>query len=415
MAFYRKESPRPVRHATMLEVNEFLVLDYVREHDPTSRTDIARDLGLSPASVGRMVARLREDGVVEEAGPSRSNGGRPRSLISYRRDGGAVIAIDLGGTRCRAALADLAGTVLIEDVRLTHSAGDPFATLLAAIDTMLAEATARDTPVVALAVGVPGILDPERGLARDAPYLGWDEFPVVERLGRAVEIPFVVDNDVNLAALAHAWRGDGRRVDHFVTLSVGTGVGAAVVADGRLLQGRHNAAGEVGYLVASREQLGRPITGGLGAFESTASGPGIVARAHALLAIGATSHLTAEEVTSETILAAAVDGDPMAVTIIDELVDELAIAVVAISTVVDPEVLILEGGVGRSMGPYLDRLVARVAPSLPSPPRIVISSLGADATVMGAVAAALELARRRRAPASVVGTFAISGVAGHAG
>src|SRR5881409_1952293 len=64
MAFYRKESPRPVRHATMLEVNEFLVLDYVREHDPTSRTDIARDLGLSPASVGRIVGRLRQDGLV---------------------------------------------------------------------------------------------------------------------------------------------------------------------------------------------------------------------------------------------------------------------------------------------------------------------------------------------------------------
>ena len=100
MTFYLKESPRatrqpvvrPVRHATMLEVNEFLVLDYVREHDPTSRTEIARDLGLSPASVGRIVSRLRQDGLVADAGPSRSSGGRPRAIISYRRDAGAVVA-----------------------------------------------------------------------------------------------------------------------------------------------------------------------------------------------------------------------------------------------------------------------------------------------------------------------------------
>jgi glucokinase len=415
MTFYRKESPRPVRHATMLEVNEFLVLDYVREHDPTSRTDIARDLGLSAASVGRIVGRLRADGLVEDAGAAPSSGGRPRSMVSYRRDAGAVIAVDLGGTRCHAALADLAGTLLAEDSRPTHSDGEAFRTLLAGIEAMRSEGAHRGMPIVALAVGVPGILDPESGVARDAPYVGWDGFPVVDELARAVEIPFVVDNDVNLAALAHAWRGDGRRVDHFVTLSVGTGVGAAVVSDGRLLQGRHNAAGEVGYLIVHQQQLGRPITAGLGAFEASTSGPGIVARAQELLANGGSSALADGEVTSEAVLRYAAEGDALAASIVEELVDDLAMAIVAISTVVDPELLILEGGVGRSMGPYLSRLVERVTPSLPAAPRIVTSSLGSEATVIGAVAAALQLARRGSAPLSVLGSFAISGVAGHAG
>ena len=131
----------------MLEVNEFLVLDYVREHDPTSRTEIARDLGLSPASVGRIVGRLRQDGLVADVGASRSSGGRPRAIISYRHDAGAVIAVDLGGTRCHAALADLAGTVLAEDVRLTHSTGDAFSTLVGAIGLMRDEARRRGVPV----------------------------------------------------------------------------------------------------------------------------------------------------------------------------------------------------------------------------------------------------------------------------
>lgn len=399
----------------MLEVNEFLVLDYVRDHDPTSQTDVARALGLSAASVSRMVARLRADGLVADAGTQPSGGGRPRALVSFRRDAGAVVAVDLGGTRCHAALADLAGTILAEEVRPTHSGGDAFRTLVAGIDAMRTEAQQRGVPVVALAVGVPGILDPESGQARDAPYVGWDDFPVVERLARAVEVPFVVDNDVNLAALAHAWRGDGRRVDNFVTLSVGTGTGAAIVSGGRLLQGHHNGAGEVGYLVVRRELLGRPITRGLGAFESRASGPGLEARARELIASGARSSLAPDEITPEAVLSAAADGDALARSVLDELVDDLAMAIIALISTVDPELVILDGGVGRSLGPSLESLVARIAPSVPSVPRIVISSLDRDATVIGAVAAALELARRRTAPASVLGAFSLSGVASHAG
>ncbi len=395
----------------MLAVNEFLVLDFVRDHDPTTQTDIATGLGLSPASVSRIVGRLRADGLVADTGTQRSRGGRPRALVSFRRDAGAVIAVDLGGTRCHAALADLAGTILTEDLRPTRSAGDSFATLLASIAAMRRQAEQRGVPVVAVAVGVPGILDPEAGLARDAPYVGWDDFPVVEGLARALDVPFVVDNDVNLAALAHAWRGDGRLVDHFVTLSVGTGTGAAIVSDGRLLQGRHNAAGEVAYLVVRREHIARQVSHGLGAFESFASGPGIAARAKELVAAGRPSSLAAGEITPESVLAAAAEGDGLARAVVEELLDDLAMAIVALVCTVDPELVILEGGLGRSLGPYLDALVARVTPSVPSAPRIVISSLGRDATVIGAVAAALELARRRTAPAAVLGAFSMTGVA----
>lgn len=404
-----------MRHATMLEVNEFLVLDYVRDHVPTSRTEIANDLGLSAATVSRIIARLVADGLVDAGGRVRSNGGRPRALISYRRDAGAVIALDLGGTRCHAALADLAGTVLAEDLRLAGTGDAAFTTLLAGIEAMRAEAMRRELPVVALAVGVPGILDPESGRAHDAPRVGWDGFPVVERLLASLDLPFVVDNDVNLAALAHAWRGDARHIGDFVTLSVGTGTGAAIVSDGRLLQGRHNAAGEVGYIVVRKEQIGRPVTDGLGAFESFASGPGVAARARALVSEGHRSTLGDLEITPEAVLEAALQGDALARRVVDELLDDLAMGIVALVALVDPELVVLEGGVGRALGPLLDDLRARVAPSVPFAPRIVISSLGQDATVLGAVAAALGLARQRTAPAAVLGAFSVSGVAGHAG
>src|SRR6185312_16948159 len=267
---------------------------------------------------------------------------------------------DLGGTRCQAALADLAGTVLARDVRPTRAQGDALSTLVAAIEAMRHEAARLDVPVVAMAIGVPGILDPETGAARDAPYVDWDDFPVVARLAQTIDIPFVVDNDVNLAALAHAWRGDGRLVDDFVTFSVGTGTGAAIVSDGRLLKGRHNAAGELGNLVVRRELLSRPITAGLGAFESTASGPGLAARATELIGAGRPSSLADAAITPEAVLAAAAAGDETALRAVRELLDDLAMAIVALICVVDPDRVILEGGIGRSLEPYLGELVARI-------------------------------------------------------
>jgi glucokinase len=272
----------------------------------------------------------------------------------------------------------------------------------------------RGLPVDALAVGVPGIVDPTVGTVRDAPYVAWADFPLVEALAGRVEVPFVVDNDVNLAALAHAWRGDARRIDDFVVLSLGTGSGAAIVSAGRLLQGHHNVAGEVGYLVVRPEMLGWTIRDGLGAFESIASGPGIATRAAALVAQGRASSLAGADITPEGVVAAAAAGDPLARDVIDELIDDLAVVVAAFVCTVDPGLIVLEGGLGRSLGPYLDELTARIAPSLPSMPRIVVSGLGREATVLGAVAAALELARRRAAPAVVQGTFSLGGVARHA-
>ena len=398
----------------MLEINEFLVLDYVRDHGPTTRTDIARDLGLSAASVSRIVGRLVRDALVTETGTVRSPGGRPRTVVSFRRDAGAVIAIDLGGTRTHAALADLGGTILEEDLRPTRSGGEAFTTLLATIDAMREAAERRGLPVDALAVGVPGIVDPSVGTVRDAPYVAWADFPLVEELAGRVGMPFVVDNDVNLAALAHAWRGDARRIDDFVVLSLGTGSGAAIVSAGRLLQGHHNVAGEVGYLVVRPAMLGWTIRDGLGAFESIASGPGIATRAAALVARGRTSSLAGADITPEGVVAAAAAGDPLARDVIDELIDDLAMVVAAFVCTVDPGLIVLEGGLGRSLGPYLEELTARIAPSLPSMPRIVVSGLGREATVLGAVAAALELARRRAAPAVVQGTFSLGGVARHA-
>ena len=403
----------------MLEVNEFLVLDFVRDHATTTRPEIGRVLGLSDSSVSRIIGRLLKSGLAIES-PGRATGtGRPSKTITFNRRAGAVLAVDLGGTESHGSLADLSGAILCEDVRPTQGPGGAFAALSATISTMQAAASQRGLHVDAVAVGIPAILDPEAGKAVGGPAVDWQEFEIVGSLRETLDVPFVVENDANLAALAHAWRGDGRGLRDFVTVMMGTGIGAAIVANGRLVKGRHNAAGEIGYLLTSRAQLHslrlgqasevgeRP--GGYGGLEKLAAGPSIANRARALVEGGAASSLAGVPVTPELIFAAAAAGDRLARGIIDELLDDTALGLVAITTIVDPELIILDGSIGRSLGPYVAELSGRLTGRLVSIPRLCISSLGPNATLVGAIAAAVQLTRQRAAPSALFGAFTVSG------
>ena len=403
----------------MLEVNEFLVLDFVRDHATTTRPEIGRVLGLSDSSVSRIIGRLLKSGLAIES-PGRVTGtGRPSKTITFNRRAGAVLAVDLGGTESHGSLADLSGAILREDVRPTQGPGGAFAALSATISTMQAAASQRGLHVDAVAVGIPAILDPAAGRAVGGPAVDWQEFEIVGSLRETLDVPFVVENDANLAALAHAWRGDGRGLRDFVTVMMGTGIGAAIVANGRLVKGRHNAAGEIGYLLTSRAQLHslrlgqasevgeRP--GGYGGLEKLAAGPSIANRARALVEGGAASSLAGVPVTPELIFAAAAAGDTLARSIIDELLDDTALALAAITAIVDPEVIILDGRIGRSLQPYLAELSGRLTGRLLEVPRLCVSGLGPNATVVGAIAAALQLARERSAPSALFGAFTVSG------
>jgi glucokinase len=384
----------PLRQATMSALNESLVLDFVREHEETSRAAIAAALGLSPASVSRIVGRLIRAGLVTESTEAADGPGRPAARLHFDRRAGCVLAIDLGGTKCHGVLADLAGTIAVEDVRPTNSTPTPFQTLRACIDALLERA---DAPVVAAAVGVPAIVDPATGHVLRGPNVVWHDLALGDELRAVLDVPLLVDNDVKLAAMAQAWRGLGRGVPDFATLAIGTGVGAAIVANGELVRGRNNAAGELGYLILDSEQLAEPHAEGLGGLERVITGPAIAARARALLQShpGRSHRLHADTVTSEQVLEAARTGDEIAGQVVDEVLTALLKALIALCVAADPTVIIIDGGVGRSLEPYLGRLAQGLARHTPWTPTLVVSGLGASSTVLGAIATALWLDRRR--------------------
>jgi glucokinase len=373
--------PRTINANQMRLINRSAVLEFIRLHSPTSRTAIARQLDVSMPTVMRIVDDLFEEGLLTEAGQTQQGMGRRRSLIAYNKDAYAVIGIDLGGTKLYGALSNIGGE-LLHEVNVPHhdtTGEESFDLVVHMVERLLAEAP-QDQDVRGVAVGAPGITKNRSGVVEWAPSLDWRDFPLQERLREQFPLPVFVDNDVNLAVLGEHWFGAGKDVQSMALISIGTGVGAGLVLEGALYRGHSKASGEVGYIVPDVNALGRTYET-FGAFESIVSGTGIEERAVRCLQ----PSTDAQPPTAEEVFAAAREGEPWANGVIDETIDYLALGIANINTLLDLELIVLSGGVAQQADLLIEGVYERIEGVIPRAPRIVASTLGRSATVMGAI------------------------------
>jgi glucokinase len=385
--------PRTIGVGQMRQVNRSAILELIRLHSPIARSEISRLLELSLPTVIRIVDELIADGLVRPTGETAGNTGRPRELLEYDKNGGLVIGFDLGGVSLYGALANIGGEILEEICQNPGSAsGEASYTLLEdMIETLIASASHKDQKLLGLAVGVPGVTHARSGLVEWAPSLNWRDLALRQRLQDHFKLPVVVDNDVNLAVLGEQWFGAGRGVNNLVLLAMGTGLGAGLVIDGVIYRGHHEAAGEVGYFLPGIDAIGRRYEQ-FGAMENIVSRTGIAERARELLR---QTRPAAElgALTAEDVFLAACRGEPWASQIVDETADYLSLVVADISTLLDPELVILSGGVSECTQILIPPILQRIQGLIQHVPRIEVSTLGAKATVMGAISLVLHLTK----------------------
>jgi predicted NBD/HSP70 family sugar kinase len=377
-------------------INERTILEVVRRHGPLSRAQVARDSGLSKPTVSLALASLLGAGLVREVG--RSSGGKGPSAVLYELNptAGWVVGIDVGRRWVRAAIADITGSLVArrEERARIRSAATLIGQIGGIAHDLAAEAGLEWVQVTHATIGSPGVFDPVRGLMEMAPNLpGWGRHGIVERVRDELGTNVTFENDVNLAALGERARGHGRGLRNFVYLWIGTGIGIGIVVDGELYRGARGAAGEIGYLPLGAGDPHDPSTRRRGSFEQAVSADGVVRTAAELGMKGAT--------TAERVFAAARRGDPLGLRAVEVEARRLAPGIATVAAVLDPELVILGGGVGRS-GDLLIPVVERELRALsPLHPRIAVSSLGEDAVLYGSVDTALEAGRREvfhRAP-----------------
>ncbi len=276
-----------------------------------------------------------------------------------------VVGLDIGGTNTRVGLVPAQGgrpVALAQRGTPALGAQDVVVDELAAvveevIETGLGAVGDPDGEVLGLGIGTPGPLDLERGIVLDAFNLGWKSFPLRDALGKAVGLPAILDNDANCATWGEYWQGAGRGARSLVGVTLGTGIGGAIILEGKLVHGASATAGELGHM--SIDFHGRRCKcGNYGCLEAYASGPNIAARAREGLEAGAESVLTSlvegdlTHLTAATVYEAILEGDAYAGEVMLETAKILGAGVANIVNVLNPQVVVIVGGVTLA-GHYL--------------------------------------------------------------
>lgn len=379
-----RPSAEPARPQLMRAMNEQILLDLIRHTGPLSHTELVQGSGLSKATVTGALTRILDTGLVHTVGRRTGRPGPAAALYDIRPQAGYVLALDVGHEYLRGALVDLRGRDHSRaSVPVSSGGREPrIREVISFADSLCSDADIDRNVVIQTVIGTPGVYDSNRdALDLVGSHRHWGTPSALAELRDAFGPQLMLENDIDAAALAELRHGHGRDVDSFAFVSVGTGVGMGLVIGGRLHRGAHGIAGEIAYL---------PFSGGLGTDAVDARHRGeMEASASGAAVVRAAKRLGMSDVTSaQALFAAAAAGDAGAAAIVAEEATLIAKTVGAIVLIVDPDLIVLGGGIGRAPG-FASMIEARLRTMTPIKPPVKVSALGVDAVVDGCLVSGL--------------------------
>lgn len=307
----------------------------------------------------------------------------------------SVLAVDFGGTQIRAARVLRDGSILDENYGLTGDGepGEVVARIIGVVARSWEAATAAGDKPAAISIAAPGPIDFARGVILSAPNIaGFANVPICDSVSERFGIPVFLQNDANAAALAEHEFGAGRGFDHMVYLTISSGIGAGIISHGRLLQGATGNAGEVGQMTVDLNDRVYQ-SGCLGTMEGQASGDHLAKYAASRLAAGQRSSLAKAladggGLDGEAVVAAARDGDPLALATWQRALAGLGAGTVSFVHVLNPEIIVVGGGVANAgemlFAPLRDYVRRWTLPGFSEHLRIVPAALGNRVGILGA-------------------------------
>jgi len=359
------------------------VLGVLLGGDAMTRSQICAATGLSRPTVVDVLARMSGRGMTETETRSLGLAGRNPELISLSPTRAVGFAADVGGSKVVTALVDFAGRVLAERETRTCPEVEQLADQLGELRRDLSrEAAVQLRSVVTAVVGLPGVIGADGRIAHGDNISGLDSRDVRALLRRHLNCPVTIENDVNLAGVGEIDHDGAGRAGTQVLISVGTGIGMAIVHEGRVIRGATGRAGEIAFLPVSGD-LTDPRVRSHGAAELAVSGPALE-RTYAELS---------RREPAERILELAASGDAVASGVLAGFAHDLAGVVLSVAAVLDPDRIVLGGGLGANpllLGPVNDAL----ALISPFPVEVGVSALGNRSGIRGAMALARDDVRR---------------------
>ncbi len=375
------------RTGTIRDINRQIVLNYVREREPISRAEIARESNLQRSTVSAIVDELEAEGLVEEVGEGESTGGRPPTMLRLRTAGAIAIGVAVTPDVTTVACSDLVGRVLAQ--RQFPTDLDSEKTIGQAIEGIQECLRLKGGTIESIGVSLPGMVDPSTGVAIYIPYFKWRDLPFARMISSVVGLPVTIDNDANAVALAELWFGRPEVSDarDFILVLAAEGVGTGIVFDGQIYRGERGAAGEFGHMIIGTKAPVECSCGNRDCWEAFSSERAALARYHKLRGASVDAPISFIQLVDR-----ALAGEEHARSALIDMALCLGVGISNLVVGFSPEAVVVGGEITRAWslveGALKQTIEHSVRRGLPSA-RILPSTLGENPTLMGALSLVL--------------------------
>ena len=352
------------------KINLTLILKLIREQAPISRASIAKQLKLNPATVSSNVRILLEENLIREVGSGLSSGGRKPILLEINESAKFTIGVDVQKDKVVVAAVNLDGTLLSceESEYQTHFSKEiVLSTIFDSIDSVIDKLGHDPNSYYGIGVGMHGIVDVQKGISVFAPAFSWHDVPIAELLEKRYKMPVKIDNDARAMALGEKWFGAAWKVENFIFLNIGSGIGSGIFISGSLYRGFGGAAGEIGHIKV-QDSGKKCVCGNHGCLDTVASLNAILEtvediRMNVHSSYYALHFQDVKRLTIANVAQAAKNADPYTLDLLKEIGNYLAIAVSSVLMVMNPEMVIIGGEISSVMQYFLPTFEKKVLQS----------------------------------------------------
>jgi len=365
---------------TIAEYNKRLILDALRFNGSMSRADLSRYLTMSFPAISSNVTGLLEANYIMEVGAGDNSIGRKSTMLAFNAERGYIIGIDLGRFRIRMMLADLLGnevasTEILNNVNFSGDGQQSIQLIHDQINNILKKTNKTKDDILCIVIGIPGII--KDGQSFIAPFTEkYLEKDMIETLQEAFEADVLLENCVNLGVIGEQWKGAGVDYKDILYIAYGVGLGSALIVDGKLYKGANGAAGEIGFMITDPANIDKKYDE-VGSLEEALSRSKL------------NKQLNSEHFDEEIIRLIEGyqnGGHTYTKLIIDEIALHFGMALVNMAALLNPEVIIIAGGLGANLGKlFIDQWKKTLDSQVPFAPDLLLSQLNHQETMLGAV------------------------------
>jgi glucokinase-like ROK family protein len=405
MLFVRGVEPMKADKSMINILNKQKILNYIRYNGASGRAEIARNVGLSIPTVMNISQAFIDQGIIQEVGLGESSGGKPPMLLDFIPEAYYSIGVDVGATKVTTILVDCNAHIIYKkvyrskrgrskDVILRYITDIVEETLAAAKESSIGE-----EKIIGIGIGMPGLIDARSGEVLFSPDFGLENMHIIAAIEKHFGKRTCIENVSRATAVGEKYYGICKDTENFMCVSLGYGIGAALVLNGQLYKGYCGFAGEFGHIVMD---VNGPQCdcGCCGCLEAISSGNAIARTAKESIQSGAQTTIlelaegNLDAIEAKTVFDAARSGDFLALEIIGNATEYLAIALAGMITMLDLEFVVLSGGITHAGDFLIERLANSVyrhkMRTIGLRTKIVVSEFGSDAAAIGAASLILN-------------------------